>query len=71
MSESDLQSKLGERIRAIRAEKNMTQNELAIECDFEKASMSRIESGQANPTIRTLYKISKALNINITELFKD
>jgi transcriptional regulator with XRE-family HTH domain len=71
MSESDLQAKLGERIRAIRAKKDMTQNELAIECDFEKASMSRIESGQANPTIRTLYKICKALNITITELFKD
>ena len=71
MKESDLQGKLGERIRMIRVKKNMTQNALAIECDFEKASMSRIESGRANPTIRTLYKICNALNIHITELFKD
>jgi transcriptional regulator with XRE-family HTH domain len=71
MQESDLQAKLGERIKVIRLEKNMTQNELAIECDFEKASMSRIESGQSNPTIRTIYKICNALDIHITELFKD
>jgi transcriptional regulator with XRE-family HTH domain len=49
----------------------MTQNELAMECEFEKASMSRIESGQSNPTIRTLYKISDALDVHIGELFKD
>jgi transcriptional regulator with XRE-family HTH domain len=71
MNDSDLLIKLGERIKTIRMKKNMTQNDLAIECDFEKASMSRIESGQSNPTIRTLYRISNALEIHITELFSD
>jgi transcriptional regulator with XRE-family HTH domain len=49
----------------------MTQNDLAIACDFEKASMSRIESGQSNPTVRTLHRISLALEIHIGELFAD
>lgn len=49
----------------------MTQNDLALECDFEKATMSRIESGKANPTVRTLLKISNALDIHISELFVD
>ncbi len=71
MQEPDLLVKLGERIREIRVKKNMSQNDLAIECDFEKASMSRIESGQANPTVRTLYKICKALNIKMVDLFVD
>ncbi|UEG51230.1 helix-turn-helix domain-containing protein [Ferruginibacter lapsinanis] len=71
MNHIELQKRLGSKIKALRSKKNMTQNELAIECDFEKASMSRIESGQTNPTIRTLYKISKALDIPITEFFKD
>lgn len=71
MNHIELQKKLGGKIKVLRSRKNMTQNELAIECDFEKASMSRIESGQTNPTIRTLYKISKALDIPITEFFKD
>jgi len=71
MQEPDLLAKLGERIREIRMKKNMSQNDLAIECEFEKASMSRIESGQANPTVRTLYKICKALNIKMVDLFVD
>lgn len=71
MNHIELQKRLGVKIKALRSKKNMTQNELAVECDFEKASMSRIESGQTNPTIRTLYKISKALDIPIVEFFKD
>ncbi len=71
MSEEDLLAKLGERIRTIRMKRNMTQNALAMECDFEKASMSRIESGQSNPTVRTLHKISVALDIHIADLFRD
>jgi transcriptional regulator with XRE-family HTH domain len=62
---------LGSRIKEIRMERNMTQTELAIECDFEKASMSRIEAGQSNLTLRSLDKICKALNIHIIELFKE
>jgi putative transcriptional regulator len=71
MEEPHLLVKLGDRIKEIRVRKNMSQNDLAIECDFEKASMSRIESGQANPTVRTLYKICKALDIKMVELFMD
>jgi transcriptional regulator with XRE-family HTH domain len=71
MNEANNRVRLGERIKAIRAQKNMTQNELAIQCNFEKATMSRIESGQSNPTLRTLYKISTALDVHVAELFKD
>ena len=71
MKELDLLVKVGERIRVIRVKKNMTQNALAIECNFEKASMSRIESGRTNPTIRTLNKICSALEIPMVELFTE
>ena len=62
---------LGGRIKELRLKKQLTQNELAILCNFEKASMSRIESGQTNVTIYTLKKISKALDTPLTEFFKD
>jgi transcriptional regulator with XRE-family HTH domain len=71
MNDLELLSKLGWKIKILRTQKNMTQNELAIECNFEKASMSRIESGQTNPTVRTLAKISKALDVHITEFFTE
>ncbi|MFM6924166.1 MAG: helix-turn-helix domain-containing protein [Ferruginibacter sp.] len=71
MYRTDVLVKIGRRIKMIRLEKNMTQNDLAIECEFEKASLSRIEAGKTNITIRTLYKICKALDIQIIELFAD
>lgn len=71
MNESNMMIKVGEKIKALRVRKNMTQNDLAMECDFEKASMSRIESGQSNPTLRTLYKICIALDVNLAELFSE
>jgi transcriptional regulator with XRE-family HTH domain len=69
MNELQLLTGLGSRIREIRLKKGITQNELANRCNFEKASMSRIESGRSNLTFRTMHKICKALDIHITELF--
>lgn len=63
--------KLGSRIRELRITKSMTQDRLSIISEIEKSMLSRIESGQTNLTIRTLYKISNALEIPITEFFKD
>jgi len=71
MSDSKFLSVLGARIRKLRLKKDMTQNELAMLCNFEKASMSRIESGQTNMTILTIIKISNALDVDIKDLFGD
>lgn len=71
MNEPELLTKLGGKIRTIRTQKKMTQYELAMQCEFEKASMSRIESGHSNPTLRTLHKISNALDVRVVELFAD
>lgn len=71
MYRTDLLVVIGRRIKSIRLIKKMTQNELAMECEFEKASLSRIESGKTNITLRTLYKISKALDVPIIEFFQD
>lgn len=71
MKDSNMQVKVGEKIKTLRISKKITQYDLALECGFEKASMSRIESGQSNPTLRTLCRISKALDVPIVEFFKD
>jgi transcriptional regulator with XRE-family HTH domain len=70
MSNEEFLTALGTRIKQIRGEKKMSQINLASKCDFEKASMSRIESGKTNSTILTLRKISKALEVDMVELFR-
>jgi transcriptional regulator with XRE-family HTH domain len=71
MNDSQFLQEIGARIKKLRTEKNMSQNELAMLCDFEKASMSRIESGQTNTTILTLRKIGHALGVHVCELLQD
>ncbi len=70
MTESKFLSTLGSRIRKLRTNKGLSLSELAYMCDFEKASLSRIELGKTNTTVLTLCKISKALDIEIKELFE-
>jgi transcriptional regulator with XRE-family HTH domain len=70
MENRKFQEALGERIKRIRLEKNMSQTLLAEHCGIEKANLSRIESGQANPTVLTLLKISTALKVPVADFFK-
>jgi transcriptional regulator with XRE-family HTH domain len=69
MSDETLQIQVGKRIQALRESKGISQQDLASKCNFEKSNMSRIEAGRVNSTLATLSKISKALNVNIAELF--
>jgi transcriptional regulator with XRE-family HTH domain len=68
MNITQLQQKIGNRIRDLRESKGISQQNLAAICNFEKANLSRIEAGRTNPTISTLYKISQALEISIAEI---
>lgn len=69
MTDRDTLNEIGSRIKNIRNAKNITQKDLAFMCGFEKASMSRIESGQTNITILTLQRICNSLGVTIKEFF--
>lgn len=71
MNEFQLLSMAGKKIRSVRMHKNMTQDDLSVKCNFEKARLSRIENGRANPTVRSLHKICEALEIRLADLFCD
>jgi len=66
---NSLQIEVGKRIQKIRIEKDISQQDLAAKCNFEKSNMSRLEAGKTNATLSTLEIVSKALEINIIELF--
>ncbi len=68
--EESIQIQVGKRIQKIRKEKKISQQDLAAKCNFEKSNMSRLEAGRSNATLSTLEIVSKALEINIIELFK-
>jgi transcriptional regulator with XRE-family HTH domain len=59
---------LGLRVKELRAEKKITQEELADRCDLFRTYMSRIESGLANPTLTVLHTLAQGLEVSLVEL---
>ena len=59
--------KLGARIRELRHGANMTQQQLAEQCDMTQVDISRIEAGlgKHGPTYVTLMKLSQALKQDV------
>lgn len=62
---------IGNNIRKFRLKKGFTQLDLAAMCGFEESSIGRLENGNTNPTIKTLLKISVALNVKLTDLVRE
>jgi len=50
----------GRRVRALRGERGLTQEDLAERCGVFRTYMSRIETGQANPTLLVIHALAVA-----------
>lgn len=60
---------LAKRLKEIRAEKGISQEELAYRSELTLSQIARIETVKTNPTISTLFKITRTLDISPSELF--
>ena len=59
---------LGRRMRATRASKHMTQQELADAAGLERTYISMVENGRQNLTIEATLKIANALDVPTSDL---
>ena len=53
----------GQALKKIRVRKKLTQESLSLQADLARVYISELEYGKKTPSIETLFKISKALNI--------
>lgn len=60
---------LGKRIKELRKESGFTQEKLAELIGLETTSLSGIESGRHFPSLPTVEKIAKKLNVELKTLF--
>ncbi|MBM7643725.1 helix-turn-helix domain-containing protein [Streptococcus loxodontisalivarius] len=58
------------RLRAIRKERNISQEQLSELAGVESRYINKLENGKLNPTLNTLEKIMLALDISYRELFE-
>lgn len=64
-----IETQLGMRIRYLRKQKGLSQEDLALESGINKNYLSDLERGSRNPTIKVMEKISIALGVSLSELF--
>jgi transcriptional regulator with XRE-family HTH domain len=62
--------KVGERIRSIRKERNLSQEELAERSGIHTNYVGQVERGEKNLTLETLEKIVSGLDISLEQLFR-
>lgn len=60
---------LGERIRSFRKAGRLSQESLSELADIHPTYLGQIERGEVNPSTKTLFRISHALGISLSELF--
>jgi putative transcriptional regulator len=58
------------RIKELRARYNLTQDELADKVGVTRQTMLYLEKGKYNPSLVLAYKVAKALNSTIEEVFE-
>lgn len=62
---------LGQRIRALRQSKGWSQELLARKGNLSPSSISAIERGELDLTIKTLCKLSDAFEMKLADLVRD
>jgi len=63
--------KIGKNIKTIREKRNLSQAAMCLEpYPFERRNWQKIESGSTNITLKTLFKISKKLDVNPVDLIE-
>jgi len=67
-SDDEKLKRLGSRLKIARIKQNITQYKLALNCEMEKSSISKIEAGKINISYLTLLRFCKCLNIPFSDL---
>jgi len=66
----DINSRIADRVRALRADAGMSLEALAGKCDVSRSMISLIERGESSPTAVVLEKIAAGLGVSLAALFE-
>jgi len=62
---------IGDRLRALREEKNLSQGDIEKRTGLLRCYISRVENGHTVPAIETLEKMARAFEVPMYQLFYD
>jgi len=70
MATNDLKTLLGTAIKTTRASLGISQEELAHRAGLHRTYISDLERGARNPSVESIEKIARALQIPVAKLFE-
>lgn len=66
----DIKVKIGQRIKELRTERNLTQEEIAWKAEVDRTFMNHVENGKRNVSVDTLAKIiTNGLELSFKDFF--
>ena len=60
---------LGRRVRALRENQSLTQEQLGEKADLDQTYISDIERGERNPSVLIVGQLARAFRLSLAELF--
>lgn len=67
----DIKQKIGKRIKELRAQRQISQEELAARADIDRTYVNSVENGKRNISIINIEKIAKALKTDLATFFDE
>lgn len=67
----DIKKRVASGVARCRTAAGITQAELSVRLDIDRAYVSGLEAGRRNPTIQRLDEVARALGVDVVELLKD
>ena len=68
MAAEDINIAFGKHLREIRSQLGLNQDDVAATCGIDPTSIRRLERGETNATLTTLFRLSKGLQIPLPDL---
>lgn len=60
---------LGKNLKLLRKQKGLTQENVFLESGISRSHIAMIEAGKRDISISALFKISRAMNVDLKEIF--
>jgi len=67
--DEEVKAAFGLRVRALRTQKGLSQEALALACDLDRTYIGGVERGERNVSLINIQKIAAALGVPSRELF--
>lgn len=69
-AQSRIKRRFGDRLRRLRKDRNLSQEELAFQCQLDRSYVGGVERGERNISLVNIYRIAGALGVDPSELLR-